>query len=481
MFNLKKYTIFVLVFVFLATLAFSGCRSKDPVEQQKDYSKVELTYYKVFDDSDVMQPLIDEFITGYPGLKINYRMFSDFEEYEKTILNEMAEGEGPDIFSMQNTWFTSNYKKLTPMPPELGGLPANFEKTFVNVAYNDLVRTNPDGVMSIYGVPLTVDTLALYYNKDHFEDRLASQGRPSLTWEGIKEDVQFLTKEDESFDRFEVSGIAMGRADNISRGVDILYMLFLQYGVKFYNDNMSEATFTGKVSGVFDYPALDALDFYSSFADPDQKHFTWNEYVADDDSDEKELEAFSRGDVSMFFGYAYAYDQILDYIKINSANGVNHIDKDAIRVAPAPQIYDPEVSSEKRVAYASYFAETVSRNCERPDIAWDFLIFLTKKEQLDYYFEKTGKPTSRRDMIDDQKVDPTYGVFAEQTGYAESFPVIDYYLYKDLFADVINEVNETGSSKGKLIDAQNAISGMLPEEGHIVPEVETPENSEDEE
>ena len=481
MFSIKKSTIFLLVAVILFTAALSGCRTKEPVERKDDYSGVELTYHKVFDDSEVMQPLIDELVTGYPGLKINYRKFADFQEYEKTILNEMAEGEGPDIFSMQNTWFMSNYRKLTPMPQELGGVPSNFEKTFVSVAYDDLVRTNPEGVMSIYGVPMTVDTLALYFNKDHFEDRLAAQGgRPSLTWEGIKEDVQLLVKEDESFDRFEVAGIAMGRADNISRGVDILYMLFSQYGVKFYNDNISEATFTGKVAGVFDYPALDALDFYTSFADEDQKHFTWNEYVVDDDSEEKELEAFARGDVSMIFGYAYGYDQILDYIKINEANGYNSIDKDSVRVAPAPQVYDPEVSSEKRVAYASYFAETVSRNCEHPEIAWDFLIFLTKKDQLDYYFEKTGKPTSRRDMIEDQMADPVYGVFAEQTAFGESFPIVDYYLYKDLFADVINEVNEEGSSKGKLVDAQNVISGMLPEEGYVIPEVKVEENAENE-
>ena len=476
----NKFTsVFIFVLLLLGSVFLTGCRSKDPITGVKDYSGIELTYYKVFDDSDVIQPLIDQYILKHPGLKINYRKFSDFKEYEKTILNEMAEGEGPDVFSMQNTWFMSNYKKLIPMPVELGGLPANFEKTFVSVAYNDLVRPDGDGYLSIYGVPLTVDTLALYYNKDHFDDRLASQGVPSSTWEGIKEDVQLLTKEDESFDRFEVSGISMGRADNISRGIDTLYALFLQYGVNFYNDNMSKAIFNGKVGGVFDYPALAALDFYTSFADSNEKYYAWNEYVVDDDSEEKELEAFARGDISMIFGYAYAYEQILNELKIAKANGDNAIDKDAIRIAPFPQIYDPEVSNEKRVTYASYFAETVSRNCENPEVAWDFLIFLTKAEQLQYYFEKTHNPTSLRVLIDEQKGDPVYGVFAEQTGYAESFAIVDYFIYKELFTDVVNEINEIGSTKGKLMDAQDSISSMLPEEGYIVPEVQRSEENTD--
>ncbi|MFH1284360.1 MAG: extracellular solute-binding protein [Candidatus Peregrinibacteria bacterium] len=476
----KKTVSLLLVFSILASFFLSGCRTKEPVAALKNYDGIELTYYKVFDDSDVIEPMIQQYQTDHPGLKIHYKKFSDFDEYQRTILNEMAEGEGPDIFSMQNTWFTGNYKKLVPMPDTFGGSQA-FEPTFVDVAYKDLVRTDQNGIERVYGLPMTVDTLALYYNKDQFEDRIPEKGKPSATWEGIKEDVQLLNKEDNSFDRFDVSGIAMGRADNIDRGVDILYLLFLQYGVKFYNDNISEAIFaTQQGGGASAYPGLSALDFYTSFADSSQKNYSWNEFTADDDSEYKEIDTFAAGDVSMIVGYAYTYDLIIDAISGLDAKGLKTIDKDAIRIAPIPQLYDPAVSSEKRVTYASYFAETVSRNTEYPDLAWDFLVFMTSKDNLKYYFDKTHNPTSRRDMIDDQKKDPIYGVFASQAGYAESFPILEYYAFKGIFSDVVSKANTEGSNRSELVHAQDQINLMLPDEGLLVPKADVTEETPDE-
>ena len=470
---LKKASIFFLIFVLLTVFVLPGCRVKDGPEEVDSYDGIELTYYKVFDDSEVMEPIINEFLGTHPGLKINYRKFSDFDEYVKTILNEMSEGEGPDIFSMQNTWFASNFRKLAPMPEKYGKI-SDFEETFVDVARRDLVRVDDNGLEQIYGVPMTVDTLALFYNKDHFEDRIPTRGRPSETWEGIKEDIALLTKQDNSFERFEVAGMAMGRADNISRAVDILYLLFLQYGVSFYNDNISEAIFAGRQGSTVSYPGVEALKFYTSFADAAQKYYTWNEFIADDDLGQ-EVQAFARGKVSMMMGYSFNYDDIMNEIEVLDAKGETTIDPDAIRVASAPQIYDPKVSTEKRVTYASYFAETVSRNSEHQDIAWEFLIFLTSRKNLEYYFDKLHKPTSRRDMIDEQKKDPKYGVFASQIGYSESFPILDYYRFKEIFSEVITKAVEGEASRADLVDAQDLINTMLPEEGYVNPKADEEE------
>lgn len=467
---LKKSTALILLIALIFTLSLSGCRKKSPKEKQATYEGIELTYYKMFDDGSVIDPVIKEYEAAHPGLKIKYKKFTNFDEYQKVVLNEMAEGEGPDIFSMQNTWFMSNYKKISPMPMELGST-EDFLNTFVDVAFKDLVRPDKDGVERVYALPMTVDTLALYYNKAHYEDRVPTRGKPAKTWEGIKEDVALLTKTDNSFERFEVAGIAMGRGDNISRSVDTLYLMFLQFGAQFYNENFSEATFASQQGGIAEYPGMEALKLYASFADQDEKHYSWNEFIVDDDSSEKELEAFAKGKVSMIVGFSYTYDEILNQISILKQKGIDTIDESDIRIAPMPQLYDPDASTEKRVTYASYFAETVSRNSKYPDIAWDFLIELTKKENLEYYFDKLHNPTSRRDMIETQKQHPIYGVFASQIGFAESFPILDYYVYKNLFINVISNANLNGAIQGDLLEAQNIITEMLPEEGLIVPKV----------
>ncbi len=465
----KKIRLAVSVLLLVSFVFVTGCRTKGPVAKKGNYNGIVLNYYKVFDDEEILDPIIKQYMGDHPGLKINYRQFSDFNQYQRVILNEMAEGGGPDIFSMQNTWFLSNYKKLAPMPVS-SGKPEDFGATFADVAFNDLVRTDQDGLQQVYGMPMTVDTLALYYNKAQFEDRLAAKGgRPSKTWEGIKDDVVQLNKENNSLSRLEVSGIAMGRADNISRGVDTFYLLLLQYGTKFYNENFSEATFAGQQGGIALYPGVEAIKLLTGFADSKQRHYAWNEYMVSDPTGTKEIEAFAKGQVSMIFGYAYTYNDIVKEITALKNKGGSILDVKDIGIAPAPQLYDPDVSGNKRVAYANYFAETVSRNSKHPDIAWDFLIELTKKKNLDYYFNKTNKPTSRRDMIDDQKKDPIYGVFANQVGYAESFPILDYFIYKDLFTDVITKANLAGVGNSALLDAQTKISEMLPPEGLVVP------------
>jgi len=457
----KKISLLLLV-VLVLTISLTGCRRKTPPEAKKNYSGIELTYYKFLEDTDVMEPFINDYIAKHPGLKINYRKFSDFDEYQRVILNEMAEGEGPDVFSVPNTWFASNYKKISPLPVEIGS-PEAFSATFVDVATKDLVRPDADGVKKVYGLPMTVDNLALYYNKSHFEDSLPQSGKPSNTWEGVKADVKELNKFNDEYGVFERSGIAMGRGVSISRSLDALFMMMLQHGTQFYDNQLKTTTFANRRAN---FPAFDALKLYASFSDQRLDNFSFNDDVVKN-VDGKEVEAFARGDVSMILGYSYTRDQIVNYVNLLNSKGETVIKKSDIKIALLPQLYDPQISANKRITYANYFAETVSRNSDNPDIAWDFLLELTSKENLSKYFNKTHRPTSRRDMINDQVSDPDFGVFAAQVGFAESFPVFDYFLYRSLFLSLIDEFDENGSSMNSLIKAQEEVNKLIPKGGFI--------------
>jgi ABC-type glycerol-3-phosphate transport system substrate-binding protein len=470
-----------LIFLVLIGLGVGCFRTKEPQEVQT-FEQIELTYYKLFDDSDVIEPLIQQYQADHANVKINYRKFTDPEEYYDLILNELAEGEGPDIFSVPNTWFLKNHKKVSPAPQNIVP-PDAFEATYVAVTYDDLVRVNPEtGRNSVYALPMTVDTLALYYNKDQFEDSIPERGRPAITWEGIKEDVFTLTKQDQSFERFEVAGIAMGHADNITRAVDIMYLLMLQYGGDFYDETMSEAIFANQQGVASDgrpiRPGIQALDFYTSFSNPANKNYSWNPYLADANSEEKEITTFARGKVSMVIGYSNMYEQIIDQISELQARGLSTIDPDSIRIATIPQVIDPAVSTEKRDAYAHYFTETVARTSENPEWAWDFLLFLTSRDSLSHYYDQTRKPTSRRDMIEEQQDDPIYGVFAEQIGFAESIPIYDEEEYAEVIKKAINAVLATKSPQDAMKIAQEEINAILPDEG-LQPQVTVTEEDEE--
>lgn len=319
----------------------------------------------------------------------------------------------------------------------------------------------------MYGMPMYVDSVALYYNEDHLEDAIPSRGKPANTWSEIIEDVYKLTKTDNSFERFEVAGIAMGRSDNILRATDILYSLFIQYGVQFYNDDYTQSTITDTEVGLDGAvsPGEDALELYTSFAMPSNKQYSWNTYISDAESAEKELQPFIEGKTSMIFGYSYLYEDLTDLIDTNNKLGTDTIDPDVIKITEIPQLYDPETSTEKRNVYASYFAYTASRTSDHPTEAWEFIEFLTSKENQEYYFDETHRPSSRRDLIDEQVQDPTYGIFATQVGYAETIPVADAEQFDKILEEAIESVIGTVKVKSALSIAEQKINAIMPEDG----------------
>ena len=461
-----------LIAVLLATsviVSLTGCGKKAPPPPKQQQQPIELTYYRLFDGEDIFAPLISEYQKEHKNVTIRYRKFTDPEQYLDLIVNELAEGEGPDMFSMEKNWFVKHRKKLSPVPETLITA-QNFQDTFVKVAADDLILPDETGTNRVYGLPLFVDTLALYYNTEHFEDAVPSRGKPASTWGELQDDVFKLTKADNSFERFERAGIAMGRSDNILRAMDILYLLFIQYGVQFYDTGYTEAIFTKGANP----PAIDALAFFTGFALPSSKFYNWNAYLAGTDSDEKEITTFARGKVSMIIGYSYLYDQILNSIKDLDSKGRKAIDPKVVKIAPIPQLEDPETSVDKRDTYASYFAETVSRTSKHPDEAWKFLSFLVNKENLQHYHEATHRPASRRDMIDAERDDAIYGVFADQTGFAESLVSANPQAYDKIFQQAIQDVLDTKAPKDALQEAETQANLYIPPEGlfpvTVVPE-----------
>lgn len=450
---MKKYIIYALIF----TIVFSGCLRKK-FQTITEQEHITLTFYGLFDDEELYTPIIESFQDSYNYVTIVYKQFTDPQEYLDLIVNELAEGEGPDIFMMHNSWFPKHYKKLTPAPTTVVTT-ESYRNAFVEIASDEMIIPDSTNTEYIYGVPIYIDTLALYYNKDHFEDAIPSQGRPSDTWDGIVSDVLQLNREDKSFERFERSGIAMGRSDNILRAFDILMMLMLQYKVDFYSDDLKEAVFDN------DSNALSALDLYTSFGLPSQQNYSWNKYISDAESDEKEITTFARGKVSMIFGYSYTYEAILNEIERLKSLKEDVIEINSVQIQESPQVFDPDSSSETREAFASYFAPVVSRTSAHSDLAWAFLATLVSEENQQYLYEETHRPSGRRSLLETQMQDPVYGAFAAQVGYSESLPMVDWYDYKEIFLSAIDLILNTESTSDVLKLIVEEIQDLIPSTG----------------
>lgn len=449
----KKYISVLIIF----SLVFTACLRKQEVEVVKSEA-VTLTFYGLFDNEDLYAPIIKSFELENKNVTIIYKKFTDPESYLSLIVNELAEGKGPDIFMLHNTWFPDNYKKLKAAPSSIV-TPETFRNAFVQVAADEMIIPDSNNIEQIYGAPTYVDTLALYYNQEQLNDAVPERGKPASTWAGIVGDVMELNKQDNSYERFKRSGIAMGRADNILRSFDILMLLFLQNKVNFYTDDLKNVDFAN------DESAVTALDIYSSFGIPSKANYSWNKYIADADSAEKEITTFARGKVSMIFGYSYTYEDILNEISRLKSLGEDVIDVNTIKIQEVPQMFDPSTSSETRKTYASYFAPVVARTSENSDLAWKFIASLVSETNQIYLNENTHRPSGRRSLISSQSQDPIYGAFADQVGYAQSIPMYNYYKYKAVFLNAISAILTTADTSKVIKNTAEEIQLLIPSNG----------------
>lgn len=443
----KKIIALALIGIFILGSGF-GCKTVDK-ETQEAMQPITLTYWRVFDGPDAFQEIINKYKGIHSNVTINYRKLR-YEEYETELLNALAEDRGPDILSIHNTWLRKYQNKLTPMPasitmaypvekgsikkeivPELRTIKSptlrELKDKFVDVVYTDVVLDDNQ----VYGLPLSVDTLALYYNRDLLNNAGITDA-PRYWNKEFQQNVKKLTKQDPVTGIVQ-SGIALGGSSNIERYSDILAVLMLQNGaIMMDGKQVLFNTIPAATKDTKYNPGLEALRFYIDFSNPGKEVYSWNETLPNS------LELFANGKLAMMFGYSYH----LATIKAQAP-------KLNFSVSRLPQIE----GSQYEVNFANYWVETVSKKSKYPNEAWDFVIFASKEEQVQSYLTKTKKPTALRSLLTTQSEDNEIGVFASQLLTAKN-----WYRGKDAASaeTAIGEmINKARQSTDKILDVIN--------------------------
>jgi len=412
----KKFLALLLLGVFILETGF-GCKTTDSKTQQAMKS-ITLNYWRVYDGPDDFQDIIKEYQKLHPFVNINYRKLR-YDEYENELINALAEDRGPDIFSIQNTWIKKYQNKIAPLPdqttmafPVVTGsikkevinqlitnkslTPKDVKDKFADVVANDVVLEDN----KIYGLPLSIDTLAMYYNRDLFNEAGIVEA-PKYWNKDFQQDVKKLSKQNTKKEITQ-AGVALGGSSNINRASDILSVLMMQNGAVMLDNGSVQFNIIPNKPGFKENnynPGLEALRFYSDFSNPGKEVYSWNETLPNS------LEMFTNGNLATYFGYSYD----LPTIKANSP-------KLNFSVAKLPQIEgNPDVN------FANYWIETVSKKSQYANEAWDFVQFMTKAEQVKSYLDKTKRPTALKALIPGQRDDADLGVFADQVLTAKSW------------------------------------------------------------
>jgi len=333
-----KFLIPVL-FIFLIGLGgFLFWRSRPSLSPS---GVVEIKYWGLWEPPSVMEGVIAEFEKLHPNIKISYEQQS-IVDYRQRLQSALASGRGPDVFRFHNTWLPMFVNDLDPVPPAVMDA-AVFESTFYPTAKQSLRHG-----ASYYGIPLTVDTLALFYNKDIFA---AAQVAVPKTWDEFRQVANRLTVKDEA-GKIQVAGAAMGVASNIDHWSDILGLMMLQNGVE--------------MDRPYGEIAEQALQFFTVFSKNDR---VWDETLP------PSTLAFAGGKLAMYFGPSW---RIVDIREINSDLSFG--------VVPVPQLPQPLAKGEP-VAWASYWVEGVSTRSAYKQEAWEFVKYLVERETLERIYQ----------------------------------------------------------------------------------------------
>lgn len=414
-FILGGVAVFIIIFLLLFAILSSGSKKKTSTASEQ----VSLTYWGLWEEKEVMEPLIKEYQKKNPNIKISYEKKSA-KDYRKKLLTWIGNGQGPDIFRFHNTWIPEmllpdpgNTQKLALAAlPEAVMSPDEYEKTFFPIQVKDLKIGK-----NIYGIPLMIDGLVMLVN----EDLLKKAGISTVptNWDEMVAAIsQVVVKGKDN--TLITAGFAAGTATNVAHFSDAFgLMLLLNGGTLFHLDQPE---------------AVGALEAYRRFAE--EPNNVWSEMMPDS------ISAFAQGKVAIIFAPSW---EILT-IKASAPD---------LKIVVAPI---PNPPGGKQFSLASYWIEGVSSKSTHQLEAWKFLSYLSSKESQTKMYEiqssvrMFGTCYSRMDLADLLIQDPYLGPVIKQAAEDKfiSLPLISN-THDDGLNDGVNRFLENAinsSSQG---------------------------------
>jgi multiple sugar transport system substrate-binding protein len=404
----------------------------EPTEPAGD-QEVTITWWGAFLSQDDVQPLIDAYEADNPGVTVNYSnevlRRSELPSYQVKVQDVLANGgsDAPDLIMIDNGWAGLYIPELEPAPQEIA-TGAQVDSNFYEFVSTDFVEDD-----QVYGLPLWVDTFALIYNEDLYEE--AGLVSPAEDWQTFVDDqLPELTAANDS-DEITQAGFAGTDTSNTEFWFEALNILMWQNGANII-DNSGQAALAD------DADAEDAVAFYQQFTEGDTASWS-SEFNVD-------VAAFLEGKLATYMAPSWRLNDIVRY---NDAGdlGLN------FGVSAIPQL---SASSGQESNMAIYWANVVNADSPQSFETWQFLNFLTQSQQLetlnntmlDNGSTEIGIIYPRSNMSSIQSNDQYLGVYVNSLPSARSWDMVDKISVKDSFEGLLTDNDNLSEVETQLND-----------------------------
>lgn len=343
------------VFIFLAMAGIAAFALFRGFGQEENPYGSRVVIWGTLDDAPFVQAL-GAITQDDSQFQVVSYVEKDPRTFERELVNALAEGTGPDLVILPHEMLLSQRGKIWPITYEQYPV-RTFKDAYIDGAEIFLFE---DG---IYALPIAVDPLVMYWNRDILASRGLAQ--PPKTWEELVAiTVPALVERSASSDIIRAA-VAFGEYANVRNAKEVLLALLLQSGSNMIvprGDRLSVELNQGTGQGL--PPAEAALRFYSEFSNPTKSVYTWNRAMPQDRSE------FLAGDLALYFGFASEYQEVRE--------GNPNLSFD---VAELPQGGDARLKK----GYGTFYGMALMRASENAQGAFRAMYVLADKSQTDVF------------------------------------------------------------------------------------------------
>ncbi len=342
-------------------------------------------------------------------LLIRYEQKSQ-EKLERDFTEALAQGNGPDLIILSQDALWQARKKLS-LIPYSSISQRDFQSAFLDGAD---IFLSAEGA---YALPLVVDPMVLYYNRD----LLASAGiaQPLSYWDEIYADATRLTTEDEA-GNITQTAIALGETKNVSHYKEILSLLLLQAGTPIADpDSFPKSLLSSSFAGQPIAPGVSAFDFFTQFANPSKPFYSWNKTLPE------ALNFFASGDSAYYLGFAS--EQALVKSKSPTLN---------FRLVSAPQ----SRVGMKKVTYGKIYSVALSRGSRNPSASLSVALKLVSSTSEKLLSTALNLAPARRDLLAKKPTDSTGPVIYEAALQSHSWIDPNAAQTSEIFREAVDSI-----------------------------------------
>ncbi len=336
------------------------------------------------------------------------------ETFHEDFVEALARDEGPDLVILSDDQLYEEKNKLVPIGyqtfPE-----REFRETFTDLA-NILITDQ-----GVLGVPLVVDPMVMYWNRDIFAE--AAISTPPKTWAELPGVASKIIKR-ETDSRIIEALVPFGEYRNVSNAKQILATLAFQIGNPLYGVDSS----TGEVQSLLDTRPIgsdapsfqDVVEFFTEFSNPQRSTYTWNRSMP------KSQDVFLAGDLAMYFAPASEIYELRD--KNPNLN---------FETALIPKASG--AGAQSRV-YGRFHGLYIVKGTKNVNSALAVLSLLSTNSSSKIFADAIGLPSARRDLLVTTGESAYKSVFVESAIQSKTWFDPESKVSNNIFLNMIESI-----------------------------------------